>query len=246
MTGEPIEIRYQLQSYGIPVDLLPLTHNGAVKTTNHSLWVKFRRNLECQQKQHLAQQQQQQQTLELQDAYNMNSNNANNNTKQVQTQQKKQVQKQNALAASSLLLSSSLLLAQRSVECPRSHDIIFRKGKQYGNHIGNSVFLHKLMERTYIEHRDSSTQSEKVDLTWRIVREIERRNGRFLDWDRTQNVWIHIIDPKKKREKIAQSYKVYTKQQKRLYSNNNNSNNKTTTTTTATTLNNQLSQSMQQ
>lgn len=207
--------------------MLPLTHNLAVKTKNHSQWVQFRRNLECQQKQHpfQKQQQKQQQSLVLlclqRNGYNMKSNNIENMVQQVQTQQKKQEQKQNALAS-----SSSLVLVQRSVECPRSYDVIFRTGKHYGNHIGNSVFLHKLMELTYKEHRDSSTQSEKVDLTWRIVREIERKNGRFLEWDRTQNVWIHIIDPKKKREKIAQSLKVYTKQQQKLLYNKNRTNNK--------------------
>merc|ERR1711865_2496 len=56
--GESIELRYQLQGYGIPVDLLPLTFTGVVKTTYHSQCVKFRKKLEQAQVQHAKEKQQ--------------------------------------------------------------------------------------------------------------------------------------------------------------------------------------------
>mmetsp|Transcript_34152 Transcript_34152/g.80387 ORF Transcript_34152/g.80387 Transcript_34152/m.80387 type:complete len:501 (-) Transcript_34152:227-1729(-) len=45
-TGDRTEISYQLLGYGIPVDLLPLTDSGKIKTKNFFLWLKVRKALE--------------------------------------------------------------------------------------------------------------------------------------------------------------------------------------------------------
>lgn len=45
-TGDRTEISYHLIGYGIPVDLLPLTDSGNVKTKNLSQWLKVRRAIE--------------------------------------------------------------------------------------------------------------------------------------------------------------------------------------------------------
>lgn len=41
-SGEPIELKYQIKSYGIPVDLLPMTSTGNVKTTYLKQWIRLR------------------------------------------------------------------------------------------------------------------------------------------------------------------------------------------------------------
>ncbi len=45
-TGGSIELKYQIKSYGIPVDLLPMTSTGNVKTTNHKQWIRLRNMFE--------------------------------------------------------------------------------------------------------------------------------------------------------------------------------------------------------
>ncbi len=45
-TGDRTEISNQLLGYGIPVDLMPLTESGNVKTKNFTHWLKVRRTLE--------------------------------------------------------------------------------------------------------------------------------------------------------------------------------------------------------
>mmetsp|Transcript_13315 Transcript_13315/g.33500 ORF Transcript_13315/g.33500 Transcript_13315/m.33500 type:complete len:518 (+) Transcript_13315:144-1697(+) len=45
-TGDRTEISYQLLGYGIPVDLMPLTDSGNVKTKNFTQWLKVRRAME--------------------------------------------------------------------------------------------------------------------------------------------------------------------------------------------------------
>ena len=44
--GETIELQYCMKSYGIPVELIPLTDTGNIKTTYLKQWMKLRRILE--------------------------------------------------------------------------------------------------------------------------------------------------------------------------------------------------------
>lgn len=46
VTGEGLALQYALHSYGIPVDLLPITETGNVKTKNHQRFIKVRTMLE--------------------------------------------------------------------------------------------------------------------------------------------------------------------------------------------------------
>jgi hypothetical protein len=47
-SGEGLALQYALHSYGIPVDLLPITETGNVKTKNHQRFIKVRTMLEKQ------------------------------------------------------------------------------------------------------------------------------------------------------------------------------------------------------
>merc|ERR1712238_326127 len=135
------------------------------------------------------------------------------------------------------------------VDCPRSTDIIFRKGKSYLNNPGN-VYFRSLIEATNREHSLLPKRTEKVAMTWRIVQLIEDQNdGRFLDWDKTHNIWYIQKDRNNIREKVAHTYKEYNrsnyiakekkKQQQRMIqlpcqNNNVNKRRKVITTTTTT------------
>lgn len=44
--GAELELRYRLKSYGIPIELLPITETGSIKMGNHSHWMKTRKNIE--------------------------------------------------------------------------------------------------------------------------------------------------------------------------------------------------------
>jgi len=92
------------------------------------------------------------------------------------------------------------------VECPRSFDVIIGKAK-YTNNPGN-VFYRSLIEATHDEHI-SLSKKDKVEMTWRIVREMEERDGRLLELNKSLKVWTHIKDRNVMRQKVAQSYKEY-------------------------------------
>ncbi len=44
--GESIERQYSIKSYGVPVELIPLTDTGNIKTTYLKQWMKLRRKVE--------------------------------------------------------------------------------------------------------------------------------------------------------------------------------------------------------
>lgn len=44
--GDELEMRYRLKSFGIPIELLPITETGSIKMTNHNHWVKTRKHIE--------------------------------------------------------------------------------------------------------------------------------------------------------------------------------------------------------
>jgi hypothetical protein len=45
-TNDDIQTTYQLMTYGIPVDLIPRTGTGNIKTKNHQQWIKTRKVIE--------------------------------------------------------------------------------------------------------------------------------------------------------------------------------------------------------
>jgi hypothetical protein len=48
--GEGVEVRYSLQGYGIPIDSLPVTLSGAIKTVNFKRFINFRHYVENERK----------------------------------------------------------------------------------------------------------------------------------------------------------------------------------------------------
>jgi hypothetical protein len=93
------------------------------------------------------------------------------------------------------------------VECPRSYDVIIGKAR-YKDNPGNE-FYRSLIEATYDDH-SSATKRDKVKLTRRIVRQIEERNGRFLQLNKSLKSFVRIKDRNVARQKVAQSYRDYT------------------------------------
>lgn len=46
LVGEDMELRYELMGYGVPIDLIPITDSGTVKTKNLKDWIKVRKAIE--------------------------------------------------------------------------------------------------------------------------------------------------------------------------------------------------------
>ena len=98
------------------------------------------------------------------------------------------------------------------IECPGVRDVIFRSvGKSCMLNPGN-VALRGIFEEYHSEHIQLG-QTDKKKLVWKIVEEIEARNGRFLVWEK-KGWWVPLKDRNEIRNKVATSLRGYNKQRK--------------------------------
>lgn len=98
------------------------------------------------------------------------------------------------------------------IDCPGVRDVIFRSvGKSCMLNPGNVAFR-GIFEKYHSEHIQAG-QTEKKNLVWKIVGEIESVGGRFLVWDK-KGWWIPLDDRGEIRNKVATSLRGYNKQRK--------------------------------
>ena len=166
-----MEIQYHLHGYGIPVDQIPITDTGNIKTKNLFQWIRVRRYLESPR-------------------------NQNNNTSCVSSDSE-------CSAASNFYLR---------IDCPNMNDVIFRGKHAYLSHPGNSMFR-GLIESRYAEHNKLTTTDAKVQVTWSIIDEVEKKNGRFLVWD-NNGYWHEMMDRMQIRTKVAGALKDHKRRLK--------------------------------
>jgi hypothetical protein len=189
--GEPIELEYKVNSYGIPVDLLPLTSTGNVKTSYLKQWIRLRFAFEEDI---------------LANGYERRGGGCNHNhnhNRGINT----------TTAAAAAAARDNKNYDYDMIECPGSSDVVFRPGKLVMNHPGNVAF------RSLIESKNSlheiASQSKKFAIAKEVVDTmIEFRGGRFLVWDENPCCWKAITDPNKQRRKVAiafRNFKSYKK-----------------------------------
>ena len=97
-------------------------------------------------------------------------------------------------------------------ECPGLNDVLFRRAGSCLAHPGNALFKN-LLESKKEEHMNSN-QTEKRDIAWSIVDDIEKRNGRFFKWNTKETYWMQITDRSEIRQKVAMSIRDFNRQTK--------------------------------
>jgi hypothetical protein len=163
-----MEIRYSLQGFGIPVDVLPFTYTMTIKRQNHLKWIASRTFIE----------------------QGLGGKSGDDSVSKLKKEP-----------------SNQLAIDPRDVVgCPRSYDVIIGKAR-YKDNPGNE-FYRSLIEATHDRHF-SASKRDKVTLTWRIVQQIEERNGRFLELNKSLKSWVRINDRDVTRQKVAQSFRDY-------------------------------------
>lgn len=195
--GEASELHYQLLSFGIPVDLLPVTETGNLKVKNQQQWMKVRRARE----QHYQQQQQQQQVGAAAAA---------------DLERLQQRPRAAAAAASGSPDNNASDDDGERIECPGLNDVVFRFGKSCMSHPGNVMFR-GLIEAKFDEHDGSSSITTKWNATWWVVKEVlTARKGRFLVWDGSGEYWTQIRSRDDIRSRVAICFKEHKKRLKAL------------------------------
>jgi len=168
--GDSMEIQYHLHGYGIPVDQIPITDTGNIKTKNLFQWIRVRKYLESQR------------------GHGANA------------------------CVSSDSESSMASSMHLTIDCPNMNDVIFRGKHAYLSHPGNAMFR-GLIESRYAEHNKLTTTDAKVQVTWNIIQEVEKKNGRFLVWH-DNGCWKEMTDRMQIRTKVAGALKDHKRRLK--------------------------------
>jgi hypothetical protein len=217
--GQVTELQYLIKGYGLPVDHIPLTETGNVKTQNLKVWLKLRNKLE---------------KGSAGSAGSSGSKKPGNKSKKKKTNKNGSVSYSNALngsisdsgngsdttstsvgslGVSSLSVTSvssasswSMSLSPYIIDCPGSDDVLFRPSKLIKGHPGNVKFQ-SLIE---YEHESGLGISKASK---RIVKAIQQNNGRVLVWDR-QGWWTHLTDESQILFKVSVSFRDYKQKKK--------------------------------
>ncbi len=95
-----------------------------------------------------------------------------------------------------------------AVDCPGTNDVLFHRGKSCQHHPGNVAFR-GMLESKKRQHLVAN-QTMKKEMAWEIMAEVERRNGRFLSWDKS-GWWVEFDDRTEVRHKVATSLRDFNK-----------------------------------
>ncbi len=183
-TGEETEMRYMVKSYGIPIELLPLTGTNNVKMNYHNQWMKTRKLVEGNQ---------------LKDQLRSNCG------------YKPEYECRFGNPGDKL---------STIVECPCSSDVVFRNGTQSNKNPGNAMYRNCILAYWEGKHTaitaglamSSCTDEDDRRFRDELLRTIEVENGgRFLEWDKSLNVWVQMSDKAKIQRKVSMTFYNCTK-----------------------------------
>ena len=107
----------------------------------------------------------------------------------------------------------------RVVVIPGLADVVFRQGTPSMKNPGNVMFRDAMLnhlEQTHFQTNDEEgkqQEPEHIDAVcnW-LIDTIEQTNGgRFLEWDKSLNVWVKMIDRQKLKLKVTIAYRDVSK-----------------------------------
>jgi hypothetical protein len=194
---------------GIPIELLPSTDTGNIKSVNLRHWMKLRTHLEC----------------EKQKSYSSDSDNSNSGGGY----------DSGGVSTTSSAITTTTTTIHDIVECPLSNDVIFRRGKTMNVHPGNVKFQNLIESRIYEHSIDLNTPPlRRTEIEIELMNEVQIPeqgvSGRFLTWNIEKKWWLVIRSDDEKQKKIHYAFRDFqkkmlkTKQQQQKVQTTPNSN----------------------
>ncbi|OEU09099.1 hypothetical protein FRACYDRAFT_249012 [Fragilariopsis cylindrus CCMP1102] len=228
--GNPIEIRYKLQQYGVPIELIPSTDTGNIKSVNLKQWMKLRIHLERER---------QKSAYYLSSSDNDSDNNGGRGgydsggvSSSLST---------TSSSSSSIVTTATNIDISTIVECPLSNDVIFRRGKTLNFHPGNVKFQNLIESHIIHEHSIDPNTSliRRKEIVTEVMNEVcnnsksktKSKNesesghsgcgcggygvhygGRFLTWNMEKQWWLVIhSDDDEIQKKIHYAFRDFKK-----------------------------------
>jgi len=211
-SGLETEMRYRVKSYGVPIELLPLTGTNAIKVNYHNQWLKTRRLVETNQNKF-----QYQYNSEYKPEYECGIDIQGGNNKLVTIVEcpcSNDIVFRNGTQSmenpGNVMFRNSILSYWADRERSRSASVENNKNTSDG-------------EKKNKASLSSSASDDAQDRNFRdkLVRDVEvEKKGRFLEWDKNLNVWVQMMDKARIHRKVGMAFYNCTK---RRYNNNSNS-----------------------
>ena len=204
--GLETEMRYRVKSYGIPIELMPLTGTNVVKLNYHNQWMKTRRLVESNQNKYRFQY-----NCGYKPEYECGFDIDGNNTELVTIVE--------------CPCSNDVVFRNGTQSMENPGNVMFRNSiLSYWSESERtrSSENNKNSSNDGKKNRASATTSaadDAQDRTFRdeLVRDIERK-GRFLEWDKNLNAWVQMKDKGRIHRKVGMAFYNCTK---RRYNNSN-------------------------
>jgi hypothetical protein len=183
---------------GIPVEILPLTDTGNIKSANFKQWMKLRTHLEHEEITHM-----------IKDNKSTNMGTYDSGVVSTPSPQ------------SHLLYY--LANTNNIIECPLSNDVLFRRSKTMNFHSGNVNFQNLIESRIYEHSIDLNTppvrQTEiEIEVFNEVLKPIKNNgsfgggdSGRFLTWDIKKQWWLVIHSDNEIQIKIHYAFRDFRK-----------------------------------
>lgn len=187
-SGEETEMRYKVKSYGVPIELLPLTGTNVIKVNYHNQWIKTRKLVEGNQLKY-----QMQSNCGYIPEYECRFGNPN----------------ERPVTIVECPCSNDVVFRNGTQSNENPGNAMFR------NFI--RAYWEKRQAAVDFQQEEDSTDEDDRRFRDDLVRTIETQmGGRFLEWDKSRTVWIKMEDKAKIQRKVSMAFYNCTKRRYRM------------------------------
>ena len=209
--GTDTECHWSLLTFGIPVDVLPRTSEGILKTGNHKKWLEKQKLKErlpnpstSVMDYRLQQHQQQQPPQRQQPQPQPNNYSINNNQHLVPT-----IPLPRNMNGGDRLMTESTM----KIDLPGRYDVLFGRGKPIRMHSGNT-YLQYLLEQHKEEYEGRSARGDKRVIAAKVMDCVKEKGGRFLK--KEPDGWWVPVDEEMALDKVLSCFRTLRMKEKEL------------------------------
>lgn len=190
--GTYTEVLYKLLTYGVPVDTIPVSSSGLVKTKNFGRWIQRQR----QKEEYLLSHPNDSMTKERKKKNQPSSNPFDHHPTKTTLTHIGNVTTNPAVAG---------WFAEDRIDLPSNRDVLLGTGKPLMKHPGNQSFR-TVVDSLLQVYDTTPALRDKAEVTWGVVRYIqEKQGGRFLKRDKDSD-WWQVVSNQEARDKTGKAF----------------------------------------
>ena len=240
--GDELEMRYRLKSFGIPIEMLPITESGTIKLNFHQQWIKTRKLLEQQQTNVVA-------VVECPGSNDVvfrqgtasieNPGNAMCRDLILTYLEEKETEKEEQKLRNNTTTASAATTSAAATTATIQHQDD-RHTQQY--EVEPVILSTTVIPMAYTSKMTAAYNTNHTEMIDRVLDQIiNHKHGNFLEWDKHRSTWIQMTDEVWIKRKVSALLYTCIKHHRRQLntntknnsSNNNNSSSSSSSSSTS-------------